>query len=221
MDGDRTADGLAFDIATSRLTVRRHDGDLVVQFPPVVGGYSISWAGADLNGDGRDELVVDVAHTSSVPGSPLPVTTHFVEVYAGTTPAGLVDHTTADVIDTGRVTADVTGDGLPDLQISGLYVSGAAALAARTAHPQSADRIGSRADLDGDGITDSVHLGSPDGTVAPRVALSTGASVGFPDAPWASSPTAARSQLGADGTRYIARTGSDGTTIYTLDTCHA
>ena len=188
MDGDQVADTVSGP-TDGTLTITRADGVLtltdVPPSPPYPGfpaSYSQTVTGGDLDGDGRQELVVTQGY---VPGFQLPYR-YDTWIVRGTTAPGTLAIADAGLAIRGRVVGDVDDDGRDDLLLQrpatvgyvppDALVPADQALAGpdpATVSP-SAQRIGARADLDLDGEIDQVLLGSEDGTSAPvAIALSS------------------------------------------------
>ena len=174
------------------VTVTRADGVLtltdVAPSPPspgYVGDFGAWIGGDDLDGDGRDELIIS---RWFVPGFRQPYR-YETRIVRGTTPPGTVALDEIALSIRGQVVADVDGDALDDLWIQGELLFGALLLPNKwisakgaLAGPDplvvspAADRFGSFADLDLDGSPDRVGLGSPDGAIGPSISLSSGPS---------------------------------------------
>jgi hypothetical protein len=191
MDGDGIDDGLTGP-AAGTVTVTRADGVLTLTdvppsppSPDYPGPFGDRIVGDDLDGDGRDELVIT---RWFVPGFRQPYRYETL-IVRGTTPPGTVAVADVALSLRGDLVADVDGDGLDDLWLQGdlllgslllptTWASAKDALAGTdpTAVSPAADRYASFADLDLDGSADRVTLGSPDATTGPAVSLSSGQS---------------------------------------------
>lgn len=205
MDGDEVADGVVGPTAGT-IVVTRADGVLTLTdvppdppYPGFPAQHGSGLAGDDLDGDGRDELVYT---RWFVPGFNKPVAYETV-IVRGTTPPGEVSVDDVALQIDGGLSEDVDGDDLDDLWLQGTAIDIVTQLPDRwapadvalagpnaTAISPAAPRYGPFVDLDGDGATDRVDLGSADGSAPVGFQLSSQGFVpvelvGTPAAAWA------------------------------------
>jgi hypothetical protein len=178
-DDDGSADTISLD-GTS-LVIERGDGTVTLTDAPAGSGQPafVGTEGADLDGDGRDELFASVGTPVGYPGI---VTTW---VIPGTVATGT--HPFADEVFsfTGYITGDTVGDdGIDDALVYGQALSGqgfprlpdamASLVGLFDARPwafkTSTDRIARRTDLDLDGLPDTIYLNRVRGLGQPPTA---------------------------------------------------
>lgn len=195
MDGDDEPDALTWTDGTT-LVVERGDGTLTLTsvppdppYPGFPAQHSRSVTAADLDGDGRDELIITRQYVAGFRQRE----TYDSHIVRGTTPAVSTPLADVSIAFHGDVVHDIDDDGLPDLWLQGWttiempfppdrWVSGAGALAGDDPSTLSgtAARLGAFADLDLDGATDHVVIGNADGTVAPAVQFASGDEAAIP-----------------------------------------
>lgn len=195
MDGDDQPDALTW-AGPNALDIERADGTLSLTLlppdPPYAGfpaPHGRTVASADVDGDGRDELLITRWYVAGFGQRP----TYETYLVRGTT-----EPTTAELGDVashhwlGGVVEDFDGDGLADIWRQGAvtsvsfgpadrWLSGIEVLEGEV--PPDAEgvtmldlavRSAGFADLDLDGRTDHVVVGSRDGTTPPRVRFASG-----------------------------------------------
>jgi hypothetical protein len=232
MDGDDLADGVVGP-TDGTIVVTRADGVLTLTdvppdppYPGFPAQHGSGLAGDDLDGDGRDELIYT---RWFVPGFRQPVTYETV-IVRGTTAPGTASIDDVALQIGGGLSEDVDGDGLDDLWLQGTAIDIVTQLPDRwapadvalagadlTSPSPATPRYGPFADLDGDGSTDRVDLGSSDGSIPAGLQLSSQGFVpvelgGTPFGAWA-----ARSRLRTIVT--FAVTGMTPTLVEVLATC--
>lgn len=178
-DDDGSADTISMD-GTS-LVIERGDGTVTLTDAPTGSGQPdfVGTEGADLDGDGRDELFASAGTHTGYPG----IETTWV--IPGTVATGT--HAFADEVFsfTGYLTGDTVGDdGIDDALVYGQALAGqgfprlpdamASLVGLFDARPwafdTSTDRIARRTDLDADGLPDTIYLNRTHGPGQPPTA---------------------------------------------------